>query len=114
MYTPIWIKGHLFHLSPTNLQALEVNTSSVLVTWTVTKVAFTPEVYSVRFWSPPSTGYTTSDKVNGTSNISVEDMQYTILLTGLTTNLHYVFQVEANNTVGSTLSATFQQAPYGN
>ncbi|KAL5479829.1 hypothetical protein EMCRGX_G023418 [Ephydatia muelleri] len=111
--TTITVSGPSLPLSPTNLQALEVNTSSVLVTWTVTKVAFTPEVYSIRFWSPPSTEYTTSDKVNGTSDIGVEDMQYTILLTGLTANLHYVFQVEAKNTVGSTLSATFQQAPYG-
>ena len=103
-------KGPSLPLSPTNLQALEVNTSSVLVTWTVTKVAFTPEVYSIRFWSPPSTGYTTSDKVNGTSDIGVEDMQYTILLTGLTANLHYVFQVEAKNTVGSTLSATIMSS----
>ena len=87
-----------------------MNTSSVSVTWTVTKVAFTPEVYSIRFWSPPSTGYTTSDKVNGTSDIVAEDMQYTILLTGLTANLHYVFQVEAKNTVGSTLSATIMSS----
>eukprot|EP00731_Ephydatia_muelleri_P025200 Em0017g283a len=108
--TTITVSGPSLPLSPTNLQALEVNTSSVSVTWTVTKVAFTPEVYSIRFWSPPSTGYTTSDKVNGTSDIVAEDMQYTILLTGLTANLHYVFQVEAKNTVGSTLSATIMSS----
>ena len=83
--------------------------TSVSVTWTVPKVAFTPEVYKVRFWSPPNVGYQVSDEVSGTSDINAENMNYTKLLTGLTSHVSsYIFQVEAANTVGSTLSRTFQ------
>ena len=89
--------------------------TSVSVTWTVPKVAFTPEVYKVRFWSPPNVSYQVSDEVSGTSDINVEDMNYTKLLTGLTSHVSsYIFQVEAVNTVGSILSRTLHILSDGN
>ena len=88
--------------------------SSATISFTITNVTYTPETYTVQYG-------TSSDNLNMTSNntatgvgvgsmhsfITTMNQNYSIVLTGLSIDTTYYYQVVATNTIGNRTTGVF-------
>ena len=97
----IFLPGPSVPDTPTNLDSTVNNFSTATVSWSVSRVAYTPENYTVVYGTNQlnlNQRSTTISGVSGTTSYSVE-------LAQLQHGTRYCFQVQSTNTVGSTHSA---------
>lgn len=88
--------------SATNIESTVTSFSTVTISWSVPRVAYTPETYTVVYGTNKlnlDQRSTTTSGVSGTTHYSTE-------LTQLQHSTLYYFWVESTNTIGSTNSET--------
>lgn len=67
-------------------------------------VTYTPETYSVKYGHKENVTDFTSTTVNGTTDIHIKNMPYSVELEGLQPNTTYYYYVLASNSNSSTAS----------
>ena len=102
-----WLSTFLtFHVGPvvpvaaTNIESTVTSFSTVILAWTVPRVAYTPETYTVVYGTNQLSLDQRSDSVNGTSGTT----HYSVELTQLQHSTQYYYQVESVNIAGFTQS----------
>ena len=97
----IFLPGPSVPDAPTNLDSNVISFSTATISWSVSRVAYTPENYTVVYGTNQfnlNQRSTTVSDIPGTTSYSVE-------LAQLQHGTRYYFQVQSTNTVGSTQSA---------
>ena len=75
--------------------------------WTVPRIAYTPETYTVNFGTSSDSLTPFNQKRQSGDNFTATSLQFSIQLTGLAPGTRYYYQVVAMNSVpGSTQSST--------
>ena len=87
--------------APTNLQSTVTSFSTATISWSITRVAYTPETYVVMYGTNPLDLNQRSPTISGVSGVA----EYSVGLTGLQHGTLYYYQVQSTNTIGSTSSA---------
>ena len=81
-----------------------VRHNRAIIQWTVPRITYTPENYTVHFGtSPGSLTYVSQQQESG-DNFTATNLSFSIQLTGLSAGTTYYYQVVAVNSVGSTAS----------
>lgn len=89
------------------VQGYDSTATSVVIRFTVPVVAYTLESYQIMYKGillQTQTNY--SDQVNGNTDITIRNQNYTIEISGLEEDNSYNFSVISSNCVGNT-SSTF-------
>ena len=74
------------------------------IQWTVSRIAYTPETYTVHFGTSPGSLTNVSQQRQSGDNVTATNLSFSIELTGLSARTTYYYQVVAMNSVGSTAS----------
>ena len=74
------------------------------IQWTVSRIAYTPEIYTVHFGTSPGSLSPFSQQQESGDNVTATNLSFSIELTGLSAGTTYYYQVVAMNSVGSTAS----------
>lgn len=88
---------------PTNVTVYGTGVDFVVIQWTVPRLSFTPETYSVEYFlfqNPSDVFFVDYPTVN--TNFSTKDVEYTFVVNGLEADNEYSFNVVAANTFGET------------
>ena len=78
------------------------------IQWTVSRIAYTPENYTVHFGTSPGSLTSFNQQRQSGDNFTATNLQFSVQLTRLSAGTTYYYQVVAVNTLGSTQS-TVQQ-----
>ena len=78
------------------------------IQWTVPRIAYTPETYTVHFGTSSGSLTNFSQQLQSGDNFTATNLPFSVQLTGLSAGTTYYYQVEAMNTVTSNQS-TVQQ-----
>ena len=90
---------------PTRITAGNFAYSSAVIQWTVPSIAYSPEIYFIRYGTSPNNLNLKSEVLQGTQNLNAKDQTLSITLRYLTHDTRYYFTVVSNNTNGQTESA---------
>ena len=74
------------------------------IQWTVSRIAYTPETYTVHFGTSSGSLTNVSQQQQSGDNFTATNLQFSVQLTGLSAGTTYYYQVVAMNSVGSTAS----------
>ena len=74
------------------------------IQWTVSRIAYTPETYTVHFGTSPGSLTNVSQQQQSGDNVTATNLPFSVQLTGLSAGTTYYYQVVAMNSVGSTAS----------
>ena len=85
-----------------NIESTATSFSTVTISWSVSRVAYTPETYTVVYGTNQLNLNQRSTTVVGASGTT----RYSVELTQLQHSTLYYFQVESTNTIGTTYSET--------
>ena len=72
--------------------------------WTVSRIAYTPETYTVYFGNSSGSLTSVSQQLQSGDNFTATDLQFSTQMTELSAGTIYYHQVVAVNSVGSTQS----------
>ena len=97
----IFLPGPSVPDAPTNLDSTVISFSTATISWSVSRVAYTPENYTVVYGTNQFNLNQRSTTVNGIPGTT----SYSVGLAQLQHGTLYYFQVQSTNTVGSTHSA---------
>ena len=86
----------------------DITHNRATIHWTVTKIAYTPETYTVHFGTSPGSLAPFNQQRQSRDNFTATDLSFSIELTELSAGTTYYYQVVAVNTVASNKS-TVQQ-----
>ena len=95
-------------LQPSNLVSTGVTHNRATILWTVSRIAYTPETYTVHFGTSPGSLTPFSQQRQSGDSFTATNLQFSLQLTGLSAGSTYYYQVVAVNSVGSNQS-TMQQ-----
>ena len=95
-------------LQPSNLMSTSITHNRATIQWTVSRIPYTPENYTVHFGTSPGSLTSFSQQQQSGDNFTATNLSFFAQLTGLAVATRYYYQVEAINTVGSNQS-TVQQ-----
>ena len=87
---------------PTSLRATGTSFNGTTIHWTVTRIAYTPETYTVHFGTSPGSLTPFSQQQPSGNNFTATNHPFSVQLTGLTPATDYSYQVVATNTIGRT------------
>ena len=87
---------------PTSLRATGTSFNGTTIHWTVPRIAYTPETYTVHFGTSPGSLAPFSQQRQSGDNFTATDLQFSVQLTGLTPATNYSYRVVATNTIGRT------------
>ena len=87
--------------------ATNVQDSSVLIQWTVSSIAYTPETYVVEYGTSQDSLDMTSDPTHSGEDITVVNQMYSVQLSSLEPDTQYYYQIVATNTALSCSSNLF-------
>ena len=91
-------------LQPSNLMSTSVRHNRATIQWTVSRIAYTPETYTVHFGTSPGSLTNISQQRQSGDSFTATNLQFSVQLTGLAPGTRYYYQVVAVNSVGSTQS----------
>ena len=106
----VYVSPYLFFagpsspLQPSNLMSTDVRHNRAIIQWAVSRIAYTPETYTVHFGTSPGSLTSFSQQRHSGNNFTGANLQFSIQLTGLSAGTTYYYQVVAVNSVGSTVS----------
>ena len=78
-------------------RATEIQDTSVLILWTVPRISYTPETYSVMFGTESEALTRMSGTVESGSDITDVDIVLSLPLTGLQPETLYYYRLDATN-----------------
>ena len=87
---------------PTSFSTTGTSFNGTTIHWTVTRIAYTPETYTVHFGTSPGSLTPFSQQRPSGDNFTATNLQFSVQLTGLTPATDYSYQVVATNTIGRT------------
>ena len=82
----------------------DVRHNRATIQWTVSRIAYTPETYTVHFGTSSGSLTNVSQQQESGDNVTATNLSFSIELTGLSAGTTYYYQVVAMNSVGSTSS----------
>ena len=85
-----------------------VTHNTATIHWTVSRIAYTPENYTVYFGTSPGSLTPFNQQRQSGDNFTATNLSFSLQLTGLSAGTTYYYQVVAVNSVGST--ATVEQS----
>ena len=91
-------------LQPSNLVSTGVRNNRATIQWTVSRIAYTPETYTVHFGTSPGSLTPFNQQQQRGDTFTATNLQFSVQLTGLSTGTTYYYQVVAVNSVGTTAS----------
>ena len=91
-------------LQPSNLTSTGVTHNTATIFWTVSRIAYTPETYTVHFGTSPGSLTSFNQQRQSGNNFTATNLQFSLQLTGLSAGTTYYYQVVAVNSVRSTAS----------
>ena len=92
-------------LQPSNLMSTGVRHNRATIQWTVSRIAYTPENYTVYFGTSLGSLAPFNQQRQSDNNFTATNLPFSIQLTGLSAETSYYYQVVAVNSVpGSTQS----------
>ena len=87
---------------PTSLRATSISFNGTTIHWTISRIAYTPETYTVHFGTSPGSLTRFSQQRESGDNFTATNLQFSVQLTGLTPATNYSYRVVATNTIGRT------------
>ena len=87
---------------PTSLTETDTSFNGTTIQWTVPRIAYTPETYTVHFGTSPGSLTPFSQRRQSGDNFTATNLQFSIQLTGLTPATNYSYLVVATNTISRT------------
>ena len=96
--------GPTFPLKPSNIRNSTVTHNRATIQWTIPRIAYTPENYTVNFSTSPGSLTNVSQQQESGDNFTATNLPFSVQLTGLSAMTTYYYQVVAMNSVGSTAS----------
>lgn len=90
-----------------NYHVYGVSTELAVLDWIVPHITYTPETYYIQYRQSSEDGgdmIFMSSIVAGSSNLSAQDVEYSIVLDGLRSGTFYIANIVANNTFGGVIS----------
>ena len=91
-------------LQPSNVMSTSITHNRVTIQWTVPRIAYTPETYTVHFGTSPGSLTPFNQQRQSVDNFTATNLPFSLQLTGLSAGTIYYYQVVAVNSVGSTAS----------
>ena len=88
---------------PTSLRTTGTSFNATNIQWTVTRIAYTPETYTVHFGTSPGSLTNVSQQRQSGDNFTATNLLFSVQLTGLTPATDYSYRVVATNTIGRTV-----------
>ena len=82
----------------------DVRHNRATIQWTVSKIAYTPETYTVHFGNSSGSLTPFSQQQQSGDNFTATNLPFSIQLTGLSAETMYYYQVVAVNSEGSNTS----------
>ena len=96
-------------LQPSNLMSTDVRHNRATIHWTVSRVTYTPETYTVHFGNSSGSLTSFSQQRQSGDNFTATNLQFSVQLTGLSAGTTYYYQVEARNSQPGSTQSTVQQ-----
>ena len=87
---------------PTSLRANDTSFNGTTIHWTVPRIAYTPETYTVNFGNSSNSLTPFNQRRQSGDNFTATNLQFSVQLTGLTPGTNYSYRVVATNTIGRT------------
>ena len=87
---------------PTSLSTTGTSFNGTTIHWTIPRIAYTPETYTVHFGTSPGSLTNASQQRQSGDNFTATNLPFSVPLTGLTPATDYSYWVVATNTVGRT------------
>ena len=91
-------------LQPSNLMSTGITHNTATIHWTVPRIAYTPENYTVHFGTSSGSLTPFNQQRQSGDNFTATNLQFSLQLTGLSAGTRYYYQVVAVNFVGSNQS----------
>ena len=82
----------------------DVRHNRATIQWTVPRIAYTPENYTVHFGTSPGSLIPFNQQLQSGDDFTATNIPFSLQLTGLSPGTTYYYQVVAMNSVGSTAS----------
>ena len=82
----------------------DVSHNRATIWWTVFRIAYTPETYTVHFGTSPGSLTNVTQQQQSGDNVTATNLTFSVQLTELSAGTTYYYQVVAMNSVGSTAS----------
>ena len=82
----------------------DVSHNRATIRWTVFRIAYTPETYTVNFGTSLGSLTNVTQQQQSGDNFTATNLPFSVQLTGLSAGTTYYYQVVAMNSVGSTAS----------
>ena len=87
-----------------NVMSTGITHSRATIQWTVPRIAYTPETYTVHYGTSSGSLTPFNQQRENSDNFTATNLQFSIQLTGLSAGTRYYYQVVAMNSVGSNQS----------
>ena len=93
---------------PVNIYIISKHAQEVTLSWVVPMVAYTQEHYIIFYGTNPNNFLSSfSERINGSSDLTLRNQGYMVALTGLHGNTVYYYQVMAINAHSASLTGVF-------
>ena len=96
--------GPTFPLQPANIRNFTVTHNTGTIQWTVSRIAYIPENYTVHFGTSPGSLTNVSQQQESGDDFIATNLQFSVQLTELSAGTRYYYQVVAMNSEGFTAS----------
>ena len=87
----------------------DITDDEATIQWTVSRIAYTPETYTVYYGIIPGSLTNVSQQQQSGDNFTATNLQFWVQLTGLAPGTRYYYQVVAVNSVPSSNQSSVQQ-----
>ena len=86
-----------------------ISDSSVLIQWTVSSIAYTPETYVVEYGTSQDSLNMTSDPTHSGEDITMANVTFSVTLSDLRENTTYYVHIVATNTADRSTTSSVQR-----